>query len=334
MEKVILYGAGNIFHAYEKIFMEFQDRRQLEIIGIVDKGIHCDNYKGIPVIRLDELSKVSADYIIVTAQGIAADSIKRDLSKIKDLSTKVIGIYKFPLLEDRLDAIDKNQLNVQLCIIKKILSASDKEVMDIDWMQRTVGGYGIYPFRAEDDYSGTNRIVGSRVGMMQRPKEFSEFCVYLSGMEVNTAIEVGVFHGKSSYFMCALLARKNPLLVYNMVDIFDSLDNFNEFHELLPQLKKRIPSTSDDYVGQQYDFVFIDGDHSYDASIRDFKNLGQHANKLAAFHDIYAHEYDNLNGGTVRMWKEVMETTQINKHRVFSEYPDEWMGIGVVEYMR
>ena len=52
---------------------------------------------------------------------------------------------------------------------------------------------------------------------------------------------------------------------------------------------------------------------------------------LQCFHDIYAHEYDRQNGGVVRTWQEVVQSTTDKKHKVFSKYPDQWMGIGVVE---
>lgn len=197
-------------------------------------------------------------------------------------------------------------------------------------MRKIVGEYGIYPFRPED-MDGSGNVVGVRSGMIQRPDEFARYCVYLSDWKIDTAIEVGVYKGKSSYFMCALLARKNPNLIYEMVDICDKLDNFDEFYEILPQMHKKIPSTSNDYISKKYDFVFIDADHSYDASMKDFMNLGRYAKKLTVFHDIYGHEYDHLNGGTVRMWKDVVEMTKQYKQHVFSDYPDKWMGIGVVE---
>ena len=222
---------------------------------------------------------------------------------------------------------------MQLDIIRKILSASDEDVSNFEWMRSMVGRYGIFPCR-EGDMDGNGNVVGARSGMIQRPNEFAEYCVYLSKWHIDTAIEVGVFHGKSSYFMCALLARNNSNLVYELVDIADNLDDYEEFNELLPQMSKRIPSTSEDYIGQAYDFVFIDADHSYEASMCDYMNLGRYAKKLTVFHDIYAHEYDHLNGGTVRMWNEVVDMTPENKHNVFSEYPNQWMGIGVLEQVR
>lgn len=212
------------------------------------------------------------------------------------------------MVDEELKRIDREHLPVQLEIIKKILTASDQDVESFTWMRDVVGQYGIYPFRPQD-FDGTGNVVGTRKGILQRPDEFAEYCTYLSKWHIDTAIEVGVFRGKSSYFMCAILARRNPSIVYELVDIADSLDNYEGFHELLPQMRKRIPSTSDDYIGKAYDFVFIDADHSYDASMRDYMNLGRYAKKLTAFHDIFAHEYDQLNGGTVRMWKEVVDLT-------------------------
>lgn len=93
-------------------------------------------------------------------------------------------------------------------------------------------------------------------------------------------------------------------------------------------MEKKIPSTSEDYKGESYDFVFIDADHSYDGAMQDYLNIGQYAKKLTVFHDIYAHEYDEYNGGTVRLWKEVCEANSGKERKIFSIYPDKWMGIG------
>lgn len=331
MDRVALYGMGDTFRRFEKMFLDFQRTKKVEIIGVADQNLKEATFHDFSVLHLNELADMDLDYVIVTAEDLAAKSIFADLREAGIAQEKVVSVYNYSLIEEKLKRIDSDQLPVQLDIIRKLLSASDDEVANYEWMRNVVGQYGIYPWRA-GDMDGTNNVVGTRSGMMQRPKEFAEYCMYLSGWKMATAIEVGVFRGKSSYFMCALLARKNPNLVYELVDIADNLANFDEFHELLPQMHKRIPCTSDDFIGKAYDFVFIDADHSYDASMRDYMNLGQYAKKLTVFHDIYAHEYDHLNGGTVRMWKEVMDMTSECKHHVFSEYPDQWMGIGVVEH--
>ena len=134
--------------------------------------------------------------------------------------------------------------------------------------------------------------------------------------------------------MCAVLARRNRKMTYRLADLCDRIDDFEKFRAKLPQLEKCIPSCSADYKGDCYDFVFIDADHSYDAVMADYYNVGRNARVITAFHDVYAHEYDGENGGTVRAWNEVLAGTENCGHKVFSKYPDKWMGIGVVAWNR
>ena len=331
MDKIVLYGAGETFKCFQKYFLEFTKENKAAIVGVADRSLQGGKFCGYPVLALNEIAGIEPDFVVVTAAGEAAKSIAADLANTGIPEKKIVNVVDYHLVDEEMRKIDEGQLPVQLDIIKELLSATDEEVSSFEWMRSIIGRYGIYPWHAED-FNGEGGTVGTRAGVMQRPREFAQYCVYLSKYKIETAIEVGVFRGKSSYFMCALLARKNPNLIYELVDIADDLSNFEEFHELLPQMRKRIPSTSDDYIGKAYDFVFIDADHSYDASMRDYMNLGQYAKKMTVFHDIYAHEYDNLNGGTVRMWNEVMDMTSQHKHHVFSEHPDEWMGIGVIEH--
>ncbi len=61
-------------------------------------------------------------------------------------------------------------------------------------------------------------------------------------------------------------------------------------------------------------------------------NVGRYSDGITVFHDVYEHGYDGLGGGIVRTWKEVVEDTADKGHAVFSTYPNEWMGIGVVEW--
>ena len=321
-----------LFDALKKCFLIFRNIKKYKYLVLQIKiywggGNSFHSHK---ILSLSEVVETDADYIIITAQASAANGIYADLCAAGARKESIVNVYSYALVEEKFADIDKDRLPAQLAVIRKILSASDSEVTDFAWMRAVVGQYGVYPYRSED-IDGTGNVVGTCKGIVQRPNEFTEYCTYLSKWHIDTAVEIGVFRGKSSYFMCALLARNNPNLVYELVDIADNLDNYDEFYALLPQMRKKIPSTSDDFVGKPYDFVFIDADHSYDASIRDFMNLGRYANKLTVFHDIYAHEYDHLNGGTVRMWKEVVSLTPQRKHYVFSEYPDKWMGIGVIE---
>ncbi len=215
----------------------------------------------------------------------------------------------------------------QIQVLKNILDASDDEIHDDGFLLQQIKEYGITPLHwwkeIDDSYYFTEN------GMIQTPWEFAHFCKMIADYHISTAIEVGVYRGRSSYFICAVLYRKNKNLIYDMVDIADCLDGYDEFAKLLPCLRKNIPNTSADFKGKSYDFVFIDADHSYDASMLDYMNVGRYAKKLLCFHDVYAREADYLNGGVGRTWKEVSVLTPHIPKVVFSQFPDRWMGIGV-----
>ena len=218
----------------------------------------------------------------------------------------------------------------QLRVIRDLLSASDERVADYGWMYDKVVEYGIFCFNPNHWIEASEKVNWAVYGLQQVPEEFAAFCAKISTLTIGTAAEVGVYRGRSAFFICAVLARKDPDLRYKMIDLFDRIDDFELFAKVLPQLEKCIPSSSDDYKGQEFDFVFIDADHSYDASILDYNNMGQQAKVRTCFHDIYAHEDDHENGGTVRTWLEVMERTEDKGHWIFSKYPEQWMGIGCV----
>lgn len=216
----------------------------------------------------------------------------------------------------------------QMQVIEKIIHATDEEIHDIRFLLDRIYEFGIVPMAWLQETD--SRPIYTDDGMIQVPGEFAGFCHFLLDQDIRTAMEVGVYRGRSSYFMCAVLYRNCPELVYDMVDIADCLDEFEEFSKVLPCLRKCIPNTSADFIGRQYDFVFIDADHSYDGAMQDYLNVGQYAKKLVCFHDIYAHEYDSLKGGTVRTWKEISVMTPHLPKMVFSQFPDRWMGIGIV----
>lgn len=217
-------------------------------------------------------------------------------------------------------------IEIQIEVLKKIIAATDEEINNYEWVLNCISEYGIYPFERAKSVFTNCRYTEN--GIMQIPSEFAAFCSYISNFYIKNAIEIGVYRGRSSYIMCAILYRKNKNLKYYMVDIVDQLDHYEVFHSILPCCKV-IPATSEDFKKKSFDFVFIDADHSYDGSMADFINVGQYTNKLVCFHDIFAHEYDKYNGGIAKTWKMVGMYTKDMFTSTFSQFPNQWMGIGV-----
>lgn len=324
--KTLIWGTGSTYRILQETIKLAENDGTIDIVGLVNNTGE-KKIDGYTVYSLKDISKLEFDIVLIAAEGMQADSIMLDIDNIVP-DNKIKSCSKFLIEKGYLVNLHEKVVEYQCKVLNDILNATDEQVESYEWMYNKIAEYGVYPFEKDLD----KKVNRSEWGLQQIIDEFAKYCNYIATIKVESAIEIGVFKGRSSYFMCALLSRKNPKLKYTCVDIYDNLDSYDEYKTILPALEKCIPSTSEDYIGKVYDFVFIDADHSYDGSMRDYRNVGQYANNITVFHDIYGHEYDELNGGVPRTWREVVEETKDHEHLVFSKYLDKWMGIGVVKW--
>jgi hypothetical protein len=61
------------------------------------------------------------------------------------------------------------------------------------------------------------------------------------------------------------------------------------------------------YNNQEYDYVYLDGDHSYQGVKDDFDNFWPRLKKrgIMAFHDIYMKPTEKLNYGVYKLWEQL-----------------------------
>lgn len=247
-----------------------------------------------------------------------------DIEAKDKLSTAIAEATKAGEREARKRDVEKG-----LAVVDAILAASDAEFASRQFILGKVLEFGIHRNPWKNMAPWLRHQNASAFGLMQIPTEFTDFLMHLARLDIRTAVEIGVASGASSYMICAVLQRAHPDVEYVMVDILDNIIGFDAFAKRL-NLRKLIPATSHKCAGQEFDFVFIDADHSYKAAKNDWLNVGRHARKAVAFHDIHAHEYDKLDGGIVRAWNEV-KGALVSDHLVleFAHSPVRWMGLGL-----
>lgn len=179
----------------------------------------------------------------------------------------------------------------------------------------------------------------SLAGCMQVPTELVDFLLYAARTQPRSMIEVGVFTGGTAIFAAAFFKALFREFEYVCLDIKDQILILPKTDERL-QMRYEFGKSSDDFVGRSFDLVFIDGDHSFKWAKRDYLNLGRHANKICAFHDINAKEYLPLGGGVYTFWRHLrsgvardMTAVEIchSAAHVGTQKDGCWMGIGILD---
>ena len=159
-------------------------------------------------------------------------------------------------------------------------------------------------------------------GMYQTPDQIGKALVYLSNFKINSYLEVGVFQGGNFLFVYEYLRRFNPEIRCTGIDPTGHLnDEIRAIIETELFLSFKA-ITSDQLAGQEFDLVFIDGDHTAEWAKRDFENVGRHA-KICMIHDIQ----EASCPGVVEFWETIKGKKAVEFLDHTSEKPSQGIGI-------
>lgn len=189
-------------------------------------------------------------------------------------------------------------------------------------------------FEYRDIYGeDSTHMNGGSAGLWQIPMQLARCLVELSKYQISTVIEIGTWSGWTITFMTAYLARFNKDIQVTTVDVGSGFQVYSSVKHLLPITFHL--GTASDFNGRVFDLAFIDGDHSYECCLADYRAVGWAAS-ICMFHDIcdkFVLQYKPNDGSVPRLWSEI-KSKKSRSDQIF-EYLDHStseriMGIGLI----
>jgi cephalosporin hydroxylase len=177
---------------------------------------------------------------------------------------------------------------------------------------------------------------GGGLLIWQYPNQFSKYLCLLSGLNIQSYIEIGCRWGGTFVLTNEYLKRFNTVTKSVCVDIIDS--PVVSYCESNPETQFiKINSQHPEFVkyidANYFDVIFIDGDHTYTGVKNDYE-ISKTSGKVFVFHDIV----NDACLGVVQFWNELKtnEKDTYDFYEFIDQYEDVWketrqtfLGIGV-----
>lgn len=177
--------------------------------------------------------------------------------------------------------------------------------------------------------------------MAQVPTEMREFTEWLKDRDIKSVLEIGVFKGGT----CACWKGLFPDAYVLGIDIGTGSDYLvrdgslfglqkRYGFELMLGSNSRLPETFGKVKDKRFDFIFIDGNHSYEAVKSDYEMYRPLVREkgIMVFHDIKDTEFQRMHGCFVGVFWDDLKSGVFGDHSVkeFIDPDEDWGGIGVV----
>jgi hypothetical protein len=171
--------------------------------------------------------------------------------------------------------------------------------------------------------------------LQQVPEEFAAYLMWLKSAHIKSYLEIGIGVGSSFFLSNTFLGNVEKSHAVDNASYGHLKNQLSKIEEKVSTLKELKPKANIKFFnqdsevffgngGETYDFIFIDGDHSYEGVKADYINALKILNKngYLAFHDI-ASEYCP---GVSQLWQEI-KTTGYAQEFVHSTH----CGIGILQ---
>lgn len=183
---------------------------------------------------------------------------------------------------------------------------------------KIITDFGIV-YEPRSPYGEWNEFMVKDLGIYQTPGQIAEAIYFLSKHQINSYLELGVYHGGNYLLLSQFLKLFNPDVKCLGVDL-----DCRFLHAGIGEHVQVVSGTSNDYKGQSFDLVHIDADHQYASVKQDWENVGKYA-KICMFHDIN----DDTCPGSKKLWNEIKQGKEV-KEFLYQTDGKNVHGIGII----
>lgn len=214
----------------------------------------------------------------------------------------------------------------------ELLRSSKIDTMSVEELEKFLPTLGMNDECTDQMPAHLSEYFGWGLKFWQYPNQLSRLVQFLSKINVSSYAEIGCRWGGTFIIVSEVLKRSNKELktyacdLLEMSEILSEYKNYTEFKYLQgnsqePEFFSQFDST--------VDFIFIDGDHSYEGVKSDYINALKLNPKYIMFHDISCPDM-----GVSVFWNEIRDkytTHEFTEQYILPTIQHPMLGIGIIE---
>lgn len=218
-------------------------------------------------------------------------------------------------------------------IIEKIKKIHDCSFVEQKEVENLILELGLNDEMLNEQPVEFSKYYGKGLKLWQYPNQLSKFSLELNKLKVNSYMEIGCRFGGTFIFISEILRKNNNLLKNYACDLIQKSNILKEYSEYVNFDYINISSREQEFKNiclmVKPEFVFIDGDHSYEGVKNDFlifENMIE--TKYITFHDIT----NDVCPGVVKIWDEIKKDNRFETHEFTEQYESvkgNFLGIGL-----